>query len=189
MYSKRQLGGRTGEFRGDPRQEYLDTVIDPLTNCPDVRAFSVLIDRKMALARRTLNPLSLLALEVDRFASLGEHDGRAAIRHVAQVTRATLRESDTVCAVAPGVLAALLDHTSESGAVWAATRLRSQVDLRSSTTTGLAGVPVTASMGVASYPMHALDAGDLCDMAFAALHLAVEMGPSRIEVAEPAQRH
>lgn len=189
MYSERQLDGRTGAFADDPRREYLDTVIDPVTNCPDVRAFSVLIDRKMALARRTLNPLSVVAIEVDRFASLGEHDGRAAIRHVAQVTRATLRESDTVCVVAPGVLAAMLDHTSESGAVWAATRLRSQVDLRSGATIGLVGVPVTVSMGVASYPMHALDAGGLCDMAFTALALATEMGPSRIEVAEPAQRH
>lgn len=162
--------------------EYTGSILDPLTGLPDGRAFALLAERKMALSRRTLSPLSLLAIEIDRFASLDLSTGRMALRSVAHLTQSTLRDSDTACYLGVGVLGALLDNTSEAGAVWAASRvrdrLRSDVQPRGQ----------TVSIGVSTYPTHAFDAGQLCDMGFGALHLASQLGVGRIEVAEPIDR-
>ena len=94
-----------------------------------------------------------------------------------RVMQNTLRDSDTICMLRDGVLAAVLDDTSETGAVWAADRIR-----RSLLETPACEV-VTVSAGLACYPSHAMDADDLMNEAERALHTARSLGPGRIEVA------
>lgn len=157
----------------------VDSVLDPVTGLPDVRVLAVLLERKLALARRALQPLSVVFFEVDGFEGLSATQARVAQRLAARLVRGTLRESDTVCHCTDGILAAILDDTPHGGAVWAADRVRREVAARSYHT------GVTLSMGVASYPTHALEASDLRDRAYAALFVARSLGPSRLEVAEP----
>ncbi|WP_419920331.1 GGDEF domain-containing protein [Candidatus Poriferisodalis sp.] len=157
----------------------LGSVMDPITGLPDFRVFGVLVERKLALARRALQPVSLVLFEVDGFEQLGATPARVALRLAARLVRGTLRDSDSVCHCSGGIVAAILDDTPHSGAVWAADRVRREVAARSYHT------GVTLSMGVASYPTHALEAPDLRDRAFAALYMARSLGPSRLEVAEP----
>ncbi|WP_419944471.1 diguanylate cyclase [Candidatus Poriferisodalis sp.] len=156
----------------------LDSVLDPVTGLPDVRVFAILLDRKLALARRALQPLSIVFFEVDGWTQLSGTQARVAQRLAARLVRGTLRESDSVCYCTEGILAAILDDTPHSGAVWAADRVRREVAARSYHT------GVTLSMGVASYPTHALEAADLRDRAHAALFVARSLGPSRLEVAD-----
>lgn len=156
----------------------LDSVHDPVTGLPDVRVFAILLDRKLALARRALQPLSVVLFEVDGWDELSGTQARVAQRLAARLIRGTLRESDSVCHCTDGVLAAILDDTPHSGAVWAADRVRREVAARSYHT------GVTLSMGVASYPTHALEASELRDRAYAALFVARSLGPSRLEVAD-----
>ena len=156
-----------------------DSVLEPVTGLPDVRVFGILLDRKLALAKRALQPLSLVFFEVDGFDRLSGARARVAQRLAARLVRGTLRESDSVSHCADGILAAVLDDTPHGGAVWAAERVRREVAARSYHT------GVTLSMGVASYPTHALEAANLRDRAYAALFVARSLGPSRLEVAEP----
>ncbi len=158
-----------------------DSVLDPITGLPDVRIFSILLDRKLALARRALQPLSIVLFEVDGWEQLSRIPARVAQRFAARLVRGTLRESDSVCHCAEGILAAILDDTPHRGAVWAADRVRREVAARSYQT------GVTLSMGIASYPTHALGAAVLRDRAYAALFVARSLGPARLEVAEPNQ--
>ena len=129
--------------------------LEPVTGLPDVRVFAVLLDRKLVLARRALQPLSVVFFEVDGFSQLSSTQARVAQRLAARLVRGTLRESDSVCHCTDGILAAILDDTPHGGAVWAADRVRREVAARSYHT------GITLSMGVASYPTHALEVADL----------------------------
>ena len=159
-----------------------DSVLDPVTGLPDVRVFAVLLERKLASARRALQPLSVVFFEVDGYESLSGTQARVSQRLATRLVLGTLRESDSVCHCAAGILAAILDDTPHSGAVWAADRVRREVAARSY------HMGITLSMGVASYPTHALEAEELRDRAYAALFAARSLGPSRLEIAEPLQR-
>ena len=84
---------------------------------------SVVLERKMALARRTLKPISVVYFELDEFESFAPYVREHAMRSTSRVIINTVRESDTICDLGGGALVALLDDTSEAGAVWAADRL------------------------------------------------------------------
>ena len=154
-----------------------DSLFEPITGLPDERAYALLVERKLSHARRSLNPLALIALSIDGYEQMTESEVRVATLVTARLVCSTLRQSDTVCHLGDGVFVALLDDTSDSGAVWAASRVRA----------ALAGkrqsIVVTLSMGVAAYPTHALEAGPLSQEAFGALHVARSLGPERLEVA------
>jgi diguanylate cyclase (GGDEF)-like protein len=160
-----------------PDAEGVESISDPITGLPDERFFALSVDRKVALARRTLKPVSVCNFEIDDFATFAPYLRDHAMRVMARVVRNTLRDSDTICQLRPGAIAAVLDDTSETGAVWAADRIR-----RALLDTPARDV-VTMSAGLACYPSHAMDAPDLVDVADRALATARALGPGRIEVA------
>ena len=155
----------------------VDSITDSVTGLPDGRVFSVVLERKVALARRTLKPISVVYFELDEFASFAPYVREHAMRSTSRVITNTVRESDTICDLGSGVLVALLDDTSEAGAVWAADRVRNANAESPSRDI------VTLSAGVACYPSHAMDAQDLLEAAEAACRNAQIHGPGRIEVA------
>ena len=143
-----------------------DSITEAITGLPDGRVFTVMLERKVALARRTLKPVSVIFFEIDEFDSFAPYIREHAMRATSRVITNTLRESDTVCGISAGTLGALLDDTSEAGAIWAANRIRQ-----------------ANAEGVACYPIHAMDGEDLIDAARAACQRAAEHGPGRIQVA------
>jgi len=157
-----------------------DSIRDPISGLPDRRYFEVALDRKVALARRTLKPVALAIFEIDDFVNFAPYLRDHAVRVLSRVVQHTVRESDTVCHVDQAVIAAVLDDTSETGAVWAADRIR-----RSLLDTPAKDI-VTMSAGLACYPTHAMDAEDLTREAYRALAAARSLGPGRIEVATTA---
>ena len=155
----------------------VSSIRETVTGLPGERIFEVILERKVALARRTLKPLSIVLFKIDRFSSFALYLQEQAMRVSSRLVIATLRDSDTVCHVGPGVIGAILDETSESGAVWAADRIR-----RAALDTPARDV-VSLSAGVACYPSHSMDATELLTLGAAALESALVLGPSRIEVA------
>jgi diguanylate cyclase (GGDEF)-like protein len=154
-----------------------ESLNDPVSGLPDGRFFQLAADRKVALARRTLKPIAIAMFEIDSFDSFAPYLRDHAVRVLARVMQNTLRDSDTICQLRDGVLAAVLDDTSETGAVWAADRVR-----RSLLETPAREV-VTVSAGLACYPSHAMAADDLLGESERALRTAKALGPGRIEVA------
>jgi len=154
-----------------------DSITEAITGLPDGRVFTVMLERKVALARRTLKPVSVIFFEIDEFDSFAPYIREHAMRATSRVITNTLRESDTVCGISAGTLGALLDDTSEAGAIWAANRIR-QANAEAPSRD-----VVSLSAGVACYPIHAMDCEDLIDAARAACLRAAEHGPGRIQVA------
>jgi hypothetical protein len=129
---------------------------------------------RVAVARRSLRPLSIVYFEVL------EADGRepaapADAGDVAHVLRRTLREADVAGRGADGTFVCILEDTGEDGAVWTAERVRRNLVE--------AGHVRRFHAGVAAYPTHGLEAEELEAKARAALGAAREWTTDRIEVA------
>lgn len=154
-----------------------DSAIDPISGLLSQRYFTPTLERRVALARRQLRPLSLLLIMVDGFESASSEACDHAMNVVGSVLRQTLRDSDTICRVGSAEAALMLEDTPEAGAVWCAERIRNAMH----STPG--GDTITLSVGVASYPSHALNARELLLRAKRALSWAQSQGRDRVEVA------
>jgi diguanylate cyclase (GGDEF)-like protein len=150
---------------------------DPVSGLLRERFVAVLIQQRVAGARRRLHPVAVVALEADGIRGSAQPDVDDAMRALGGVIRETLREADCACRVGDVVVIAALDDTTEEGARLAIERL--QAGLRTAT----GDVGITVSAGIACYPTHALEAPDLVARAGEALLEARSAGTSRVATA------
>jgi GGDEF domain-containing protein len=151
-----------------------NTLTDESTGLFSQEYFDVALDARLSAARRHLRPVAVVLIEVVE----GLPDGTpraAAPRTVADSISATIRDADTACRMTDGRFGLVLEDTPENGAIWTVERIRRH----------LAGVNtgMTLWAGVACYPAHAFDAGEILTQADRALHAAREWRQDRIEVA------
>jgi diguanylate cyclase (GGDEF)-like protein len=154
-----------------------EVIVDTVSGLLEEQHYKVLVQKRVAAARRALQPISLVMFQVDGLDDASPEQCDTAIAALGEIITATLRESDAACRIGPSMASAILEDTSEAGAVWAAERIRGtlhQTDL---------GDVLTISAGVACYPTHALSALELMDRAQRALDHARSQGRDRLEVA------
>ena len=147
----------------------------------------MLVQQQVAAARRSLRPISVVIFEIDGLHGSDGVTRDQALGVVGDVVRRTLRESDSACRLGELMIGAILEDTSETGAVWAAERVRGHAARLSPV-----GDSLTVSAGVACYPTHALGAAELVAQAGKALDEARRRGADRVETApeaEPVPRH
>lgn len=150
------------DLPGTRRSEVCD-LLDDETGLPDARYFDLALEGRVAAARRHLWPVSVVLVEVGLDADCETGRPRAeALGGFADLVRRTLRECDIACRTGPTGFAIVLEDTAEEGGVWVAERL--QVALARD----MAKVRRMAA-GVASYPTHGLEAGEVLVRAQAAL--------------------
>lgn len=138
--------------------------------------FAMTLFQRVASARRALRPLSLVLIEPVGLEGVPADQTAEALTLLGGALRAALRECDIACRYGEAIAAALLEDTSEEGAVQAMTRLH----------VALADGPQVLrdlSIAVACYPSHALDARTLLERAVEALEFARGSGSGQVEVA------
>lgn len=162
-----------------PRPEISDPdlAIDPISGLLSSKYFPPTLERRVALARRQLRPLSLLILRIDSYEHASPDARDHAMAVLGTALRQTLRDSDTICRTEELEAAVLLEDTPEAGAVWATERVRSLL------ANGPTGEMFTLSAGIASYPSHALNSRELLSRAQRALAWAQSQGRDRVEIA------
>ncbi|MEP6625360.1 MAG: GGDEF domain-containing protein [Acidimicrobiia bacterium] len=151
--------------------------VDAGSGLLDQQFFRVLVQQRVAAARRHLQPLAVVMFEVDGLDRVDLRSCDDALGSLGSIVVRTLRESDAACRVGATMAAAILEDTAEAGAVWAAERIRGilhQSDPK---------LDFTISAGVACYPTHALSATELIDRAGSALDAARAHGRDRLEIA------
>jgi two-component system cell cycle response regulator len=151
-----------------------NTLTDESTGLFSQEYFDVALDARLSAARRHLRPVAVVLVEVVE----GLADGSprpAAPKVVAGSISSTIRDADTACRMADGRFGLVLEDTPENGAIWTVERIRRHL---AGVSTGL-----TLWAGVACYPAHAFDAGEILTQADAALTAAREWRQDRIEVA------
>ncbi len=151
-----------------------EALVDTETGLYGEPFFEVTLVNRVAAARRHLRPVAIVLIEV----AAGVREGQRSSADPAIVSnhvRATLREADTACHLEGNRFGLLLEDTPENGAVWTVERVRRALAAERK--------DLTLWAGVACYPAHAFDAGDLLARATAALDAAKEWRQDRIEVA------
>lgn len=143
------------ETRAEPT---LPSVVDLDTGLPENDFFELLLEGRVATARRRLWPLALVMVEIDSL---------AAVEVFTVLLRRTIREADVACRIRPTTFAVILEDTAEAGGVWTAERIQIAVAKEREANSSGPGLRVAA--GVASYPGHALQTDQLLDAARSAL--------------------
>ncbi|MGZ4754076.1 MAG: GGDEF domain-containing protein [Acidimicrobiia bacterium] len=156
-----------------------EPLVDPVSGLLEQQFFKVIVQQRVAAARRQLQPVSVVIFELDGVGRSDADTQNQALGVLGAVVRRTLRECDAACRIGDTMAAAVLEDTAEAGAVWAAERVRGT----------LHGSPVgdslTISAGIACYPSHALNAPELVDQAGRALESARARGRDHVEIAQP----
>lgn len=153
-------------------------LIDPVTGLYGQRFFEVTLENRVAAARRHLRPVAVVLLQV----AGGPKDGPPQPVDPASLSghvTGTLREADLACHLGGARFGLVLEDTPENGAVWTVERVRRAL--------AAAHGDLTLWAGVACYPAHAFEAGELLERARRALDAAQEWRQDRIEVATPTE--
>jgi len=163
------------------------TQIDPLTDVSNRRHLSSKLEEEYGRARRYDRPLSLGLLDLDHFKrlndSFGHQAGDLALVEVAKIIKTTLRCHDLVARYGGEEFAMLLPETPADRAILAFERVRTAIERAEIRFDGVR-LPVTASLGVASFPHHLVSkASDFITLADAALYDAKRSGRNRVVAA------
>lgn len=161
---------------------------DGLTGLLNRRELDLRAQEAFALARRHGRELSCLMLDIDHFKQVNDVHGHAAgdavLREVARQLGAVCRAADVVARYGGEEFVVLLPETPARAAVATADKLRSVLSARRFDADG-AGIPIRASIGVASLTKEMGTYESLYAAADEALYRAKQLGRDRSELHEP----
>ena len=157
--------------------------VDPLTGVPNLRGVETFANRAMRSARMTLEPLSVLAIDVDRFKSINDTHGHAAgdrvLQQLARACHDSMRDGDLLGRIGGEEFLAVLPGTRLDHALDVAERLRNRV-----ATLKLVDVAddirPTISIGAAEMTPDDADFDGLKQRADEAMYRAKETGRNRV---------
>ena len=163
------------------------TQTDPLTDVSNRRHLSAKLEEEYLRARRYDRPLSLGLLDLDHFKRLndtyGHQAGDLALVETAKIIKSTVRCHDHVARYGGEEFAMLLPETPADRAILAFERVRAAIE-RAEIRFDSVRLPVTASLGVASFPHQLISkSSDLITLADAALYDAKRSGRNRVVAA------
>jgi diguanylate cyclase (GGDEF)-like protein len=166
-------------------KNYLDTCeeaafTDHLTGLANRRRFERQLEREITRTLRYTRPFCLLLLDIDHFKQVndshGHESGDEAIRRIAVILQAGTRGIDTAARIGGEEFAVLLTETELSGGLEVAERLRLAIKAEEIPLVGR----VTASFGVAEFPLCAPTGRELLAIADSAMYEAKRQGRDRI---------
>ena len=167
-----------------------ESIHDELTSLYNRRYLSGLLSRAIAQARRELQPVSMIAIDIDHFRAINEAYGQDAgdlvLRQVADFLRRNIRLSDAICRQGGDEFVAVLPNTPTAGSLILAERWRNAI---SAQTIDLGGVPIhiTVSLSLVTFPSNANDADEMLTVADQTLSNAKAAGRNCTIVAPPIE--
>lgn len=155
---------------------------DGLTGIANRRSFDVTLDRYLARAVSSFEPVSLVLLDIDFFKPLndeyGHQIGDDVLRQLAALLREHARSIDLPARYGGEEFAVVLPECGIEEATAVAERLRRAIAVAD------LAVPITVSAGVATFPAHGATPESLIRATDDALYRAKDQGRNRVVVAE-----
>lgn len=138
------------------------------------------LDEELRRAERYKYPIASLFVDVDNFKAFNEVHGHMVgdevLKRIAQVTRASVRETDIVGRYGGDEFLVMLPHANAREAFLAAERIRKGVEKLSVTSAVGSTVPITVSVGMIAAVPHEADVLRFLEIADQALHRSKGLG-------------
>jgi len=149
------------------------SLVDPLTNLYNRRAFFALADRQIQIANRSQRGLLTLFIDVDNFKrindSLGHQAGDKVLQEVANVLRETFRHSDILARIGGDEFAILAIELDNKDSETVTNRLRQNLKDQMGQIPGPS--QLSLSIGLARYdPLEPCSLGELLGLADARMY-------------------
>ena len=173
--------------RSEARISYLATR-DPLTELPNRLLFNDRLEQGIIAARRKLDKLGVLFLDLDRFKnindSLGHHTGDLLLKEVAARMASCIRKGDTLSRLGGDEFVVTLEglaHAEDAAQV----ALKIITALRRPLSVGGHTLNTSCSIGISIYPDDAEDSSELMKNADTAMYHAKEQGRNNFQFFSP----
>ena len=168
------MGGIAGQLRDVLKRLEAAARTDPLTGLLNRRALEESFDLELARATRGGFSVGVVMLDLDGFKAFndkhGHPTGDKALQRLSRVLKHATRGIDHVARVGGEEFAVIAPESDTAGTLALAERLRRAVEIEFS------GMNLTASCGVASYPVNGTDQRSLVGAADQALYTAKARG-------------
>jgi diguanylate cyclase (GGDEF)-like protein/PAS domain S-box-containing protein len=152
---------------------------DALTGLYNRRFLEEGFRRELLLAERTRHPVSVIMSDLDHFKAINDREGHLAGDEVLRVfgtqMKGSARASDIICRYGGEEFLLVLPGMTEKGAIERAEQLRRAM-AATRFSHGASQITVTASFGVASFPLHGRTTDELIAAADSALYSAKSDG-------------
>ena len=163
--------------------------IDYLTGLPNFRNLSERFEGEIKRATRYRRLISLIMLDLDGFKEIndrfGHLAGNAALKHVAVLLRNFVRETDVVGRYGGDEFMILLPETPKHVAERLAMDIRAMISSTPLPWQGAGALPLTISLGMASFPRDAQTADSLMAEADTAMYGAKHAGRNQVCFSKP----
>ena len=163
------------------------TITDDLTKLFNSRYLNVYIGREIKRCKRHGIPLSIIFLDLDGFKGINDAFGHLAgsrtLTEVGGILAEAVRESDILARYGGDEFVVVLPETPASGALVIAERIRKSIEIHTFLADQGLAARISASVGIASYPDHALTPEGLIQKADQAMYRVKERDKNGIEVA------
>ena len=176
--------------RRHARSIHEQAITDSLTGLHNRRYLWELLKREFARARRNRTTIAAVMIDIDHFKRINDNFGHEAgdlvIAELGALFKRSVRGSDVACRYGGEEFALVLPEISIENARRKAETLRQGVKSLALEQRGTPLGPISISLGVAVFPIHAEDAESLFRRADQALYEAKNAGRDRVVVAQSA---
>jgi diguanylate cyclase (GGDEF)-like protein len=184
--SSEQIGAALASLRlrDELKQQ---SIRDSLTGLFNRRFMEETLEREMLRASQRDTDVSVVAVDLDHFKrfndAFGHEGGDLVLRELGVLLRKQCSASEIACRLGGEEFLLILPECSVEQAVGKAEAIRQEIEALVLTLAGQALGKITASFGIASYPLHGVRYSAVCKAADAALYHAKDKGRNRVEVA------
>lgn len=166
------------------------SIRDPLTGLLNRRFMEEALEREIVRATRTAAPLCVVAIDLDHFKrfndTFGHEGGDLVLREVGALLSRMAQGDNVACRLGGEELILLLPDTGLKAAADLAHKLRRRIEKLSVALRGQQLGKITASFGIAEYPLHGDGQREVLRAADRALYRAKADGRNRVVAADRA---
>jgi len=164
-------------------------ITDGLTNVKTHRFFMEALSAEWKRATRAGRTFSLMLLDLDRFKFVndfhGHLEGDLVLQRVARILEQNCRRSDVVARYGGDEFVVLMPETNVEQGHQIAAKLRAWID----SDPVLRERSITASFGLATFPLHGSTPQDLIQVADASMYLSKHQGGNAVSTAETSENN
>ncbi|TAN61523.1 diguanylate cyclase [bacterium] len=172
-------------------QKYSDAkdlaLIDSLTGLYNSAYLDIALDRELKRAARQVTPVTVLFLDLDNFKRINDaHDhltGSRLLVEIAKILLQSVREMDTVVRYGGDEFVVVLPDTGFDKGFKVAERIRATIEFKNFFHDDDLDIRITASIGMAAYPIHAKGKIDLLRIADKAMYRAKDVSKNAVYLA------